>query len=366
MKKLLITTIMAGALLLGTAAPAYAGGSDSPTPYTVDQTGITLPEGQTFQDNGHVNIRTTDGTTVNLHFEGKCIERTDAECAGERHAAAQFIGKSFIPWAAFGLTADDCVAWGQLSQYNEHFGEGGQPPVCLTPPVEPPVQECLVVLWKATSITELWPQVLVNYQDSDCSTFPDWETECGTQYQGDIYADDAITAALIAAGVLYGPENPDESWPGGEYKSEFSQVWTTEECPVVEPPVIEPPVVEPPVVEPPVVEPPAVEPPIVEPPVVEPPIVEPPVVTPPVVEPPVVEPPVVTPPVVEPPVVIPPSVETPVVVTPVATPTPVSTPPVTAPVVLAATGVPADAGLILFLLAGSLVGLGLLFYKAKN
>lgn len=361
MKKLLITTIMAGALLLGTAAPAYAGGSDSPTPYTVDQTGITLPEGQTFQDNGHVNIRTTDGTTVNLHFEGKCIERTDAECAGERHAAAQFIGKSFIPWEAFGLTVDDCVAWGQLSQYNEHFGEGGQPPVCLTPPVDPPATEkCLAVLWKAESVTSLWPQKIVAHEAADCMTFPDWEIECGTQYQEDMYADDAITAALIAGGVLYGPENPDESWPGGEYLSQFSNVWTTEACPPVVIPPVDPPVVIPPV-----------QPPVAVPPVV-PPVVVPPV-QPPVIPP--VIPVVVTPPVTVPDIVVPvvdvgtPGVETPAVVIPVGTPSPVLTPPVMAseaPVVLAATGVPADAGLILFLLAGSLVGLGLLFYKAKD
>lgn len=118
-------------------ALALSGGSDSPTPYTVDVSGITLPSGATFPDNGHVNVRTESGT-FSLHFEGKCITRSDAECAGARHAAAQFIGASFIPWSAFGITSG-CVEWVQIADFAEHHGEGGQPPVCLVPPVDPPI-----------------------------------------------------------------------------------------------------------------------------------------------------------------------------------------------------------------------------------
>lgn len=111
------------------AATSHAAGSDSPTPYTVTAAGITLPTGRTFQDNGHVNVRWSTGTG-SVHFEGKCVTRTDAECAGKRHDDAQFIGTAFIPWSAFGQP--DCVTWVQISDFNEHFGEGGQPPVCLT------------------------------------------------------------------------------------------------------------------------------------------------------------------------------------------------------------------------------------------
>lgn len=127
MRRIVVTTVAAVALLL--VGPAAMAGSDSPTPYTVDTYGITLPAGHVFRDNGHVNIRSTDGAT-GLHFEAKCVTRTDAECAGPRHTAAQYIGASFIPWSAFGLT-DACVTWVQLSDFNEHFGEGGQEPVCL-------------------------------------------------------------------------------------------------------------------------------------------------------------------------------------------------------------------------------------------
>lgn len=129
MRRIVVTTVAAVALLL--VGPAAMAGSDSPTPYTVDQTGITLPAGRTFQDNGHVNIRWTGGAT-GLHFEAKCATRTDAECAGARHDAAQFIGASSIPWTAFGIPTDACVTWVQISDFQEHYGEGGQPPICLT------------------------------------------------------------------------------------------------------------------------------------------------------------------------------------------------------------------------------------------
>lgn len=122
---------------------ATMGGSDDPTPYTVDGSGITLPAGQVFEDNGHVNVTTITGS-FGLHFEAKCVVRTDAECAGARHAAAQFIGTGFIPWSAFGIVPCDAVVWVQIAQFNEHFGEGGQAsvkvlPCGVTPPVEPPV-----------------------------------------------------------------------------------------------------------------------------------------------------------------------------------------------------------------------------------
>ncbi len=128
--------LIAGMSLAGTAIaqPAYAqGGSDSPTPYSVTTAGITLPTGSTFLDNGHVNIRMTSGKSAGIHFESKCIVRDDAECAGARHEAAQYIGTSFIPWSAFSVDiTTDCVSWVQISNYNEHFGEGGQSPVGTT------------------------------------------------------------------------------------------------------------------------------------------------------------------------------------------------------------------------------------------
>lgn len=48
MRTTLIAVSVAGLCLI--AGPAYAGGSDSPTPYSVTNEGITLPDGVTFQE----------------------------------------------------------------------------------------------------------------------------------------------------------------------------------------------------------------------------------------------------------------------------------------------------------------------------
>ena len=145
----LMALLVAVLVTIGLVQVAQAnGGSNGPTPYTVDANGITLPSGDVFPDNGHVNVRTAVGKTAGVHFEGKCINRTDAECAGSRHDQAQFIGKGFIPWSAFGIDpAKECVVWVQISHYNQHFGEGGQDPVgkCKgseTPKPTEPVEPC--------------------------------------------------------------------------------------------------------------------------------------------------------------------------------------------------------------------------------
>lgn len=123
----LIAVALAAALILSPSA-ALAG-SDSPTPYAVTEAGITLPADTTFPDNGHVNYRTTL-RTVSHHFEAKCITRTDAECAGKRHDDALLIGTGFLP---IDLEPGECLIWVQVSLFDEHFGEGGQEPICPTP-----------------------------------------------------------------------------------------------------------------------------------------------------------------------------------------------------------------------------------------
>lgn len=115
----LIGTLL-GVVVFATAA--RAAGSDSPTPYTVDKTGITLPAGQTFPAHGHVNVRWTnpDGA-AGVHFD-----------PNNGQPGGVWIGQPSIPWTAFGVPAGACVAWVQVSTFNEHFGEGGPPPMCLT------------------------------------------------------------------------------------------------------------------------------------------------------------------------------------------------------------------------------------------
>ncbi|WP_402373730.1 LPXTG cell wall anchor domain-containing protein [Isoptericola rhizosphaerae] len=133
----LSAAVLTAALVIAPASLAWAGGSDDPTPYEVTGKGIQLPEGDVFPDNGHVNIRYTAGDEAkeaNVHFEGKCVERDDAGCAGVEHEWAQYIGQSFLPWSVLGVEGGDCVEWVQLGHHNEHFGEGGQEPVCVEDP----------------------------------------------------------------------------------------------------------------------------------------------------------------------------------------------------------------------------------------
>ena len=105
-----------------------------------DNSTITLTDGSVFADNDHVNIIWTspDGVehSLNIHLEAKCIDRTDAECAGDRHVWAQAIGK---PSIETGLAADDCVDWIQVGLHNYHYyGDCETDPGTPVEPVEPP------------------------------------------------------------------------------------------------------------------------------------------------------------------------------------------------------------------------------------
>ncbi len=126
MKKKLITILAAVGVVFGgifvTPTIAHAGGSDSPTPYTVTSTGVQLPVGDSFQANGHINWSTTKSSTNGIHFD-----------PNNGHPGGAYIGKTFFP---ISLDPGECITWVQISNYNEHFGEGGQDPVCA--PAEVP------------------------------------------------------------------------------------------------------------------------------------------------------------------------------------------------------------------------------------
>ncbi|SDH48435.1 hypothetical protein [Agrococcus jejuensis] len=141
----------AGALLLPitalvVAAPAMAGGSDAPTPYTVSASGVTLPDGQTFRANGHVNAQVIP---VSQYTPGETYRARGADWTPmqiTRHfdpnngqPGGAYIGQSYYPFsgAQQQLPADGyCVIWVQVDGFDEHFGEGGQDPICTTTPVD--------------------------------------------------------------------------------------------------------------------------------------------------------------------------------------------------------------------------------------
>lgn len=133
--------VVLGLVLVPTAS--YAAGSDGPTPYSVTQEGIFLPDGDVFTDASHVNIRDINNNPYNIHFEKKYADPSHAEWKNRPFDHAdprnQFYGKSFIPWEAlkngntgFNAKSNFCIKWVQVKTdkgYNEHFGEGGQDPV---------------------------------------------------------------------------------------------------------------------------------------------------------------------------------------------------------------------------------------------
>ena len=55
-------------------------------------------------------------------------------------------------------------------------------------------------------------------------------TTCGTSYQVDAYANDGITAQLVAGKTLIGPNNPRESFPYGQYVSSDSKLVVNTAC----------------------------------------------------------------------------------------------------------------------------------------
>lgn len=124
LKVLLLTFMVSGFITI--SGPSFAGGSDSPTPYSVTVDGIEFP--YPLEAHGHVNVR-TDTASYGIHFD-----------PNNGHPGGQWIGESFLPWSAFGIT-EGCVVWVQWSAVNEHFGEGGQEPVCLYEPEPEPTAE---------------------------------------------------------------------------------------------------------------------------------------------------------------------------------------------------------------------------------
>ncbi|MDR7384427.1 hypothetical protein [Promicromonospora iranensis] len=116
--------LLTAALVIGapSAAAAPSDGSDGPVPYAVTAEGLTLPDGADFADGGHVNVRYTVAgaeRSAGIHFETR-----------NEQPSGQYVGESFLPWDELIDDPSYCITWVQVAEYDEHFGEGGQKPVC--------------------------------------------------------------------------------------------------------------------------------------------------------------------------------------------------------------------------------------------
>src|SRR5690625_7711127 len=100
MRKHVLPALTVAGLLAIAPATAFAGGSDSPTPYDVTEAGVTLPDGQVFPAHGHINGR-IDGQGYGIHFD-----------PNNNHPGGQWIGPAFITWAEAGVQPR-CVEGGE-------------------------------------------------------------------------------------------------------------------------------------------------------------------------------------------------------------------------------------------------------------
>ncbi|POY75491.1 putative Cellulose 1,4-beta-cellobiosidase (non-reducing end) [Rhodotorula taiwanensis] len=116
-----------------------SGGSDGCTPYTVGYSGVTLPQGQTYPSGGHVNYQ---AIPKSQYVAGQTYLKPGSKWTPQsfgmqfdpnnNQPGGVYIGRNFFDFgqAAAAFPQGYCITWVQLAQYNQHFGEGGQCPIC--------------------------------------------------------------------------------------------------------------------------------------------------------------------------------------------------------------------------------------------
>jgi hypothetical protein len=134
--------------IIGLASPAMAGGSTDPVPYTVTSSSLTLPTGHTFNSSSPTNDGNVKFIPVSQYRAGQTythpgsnwnVQNINFHIEQNPNTGKAMIGSSTLP---FDSTTSDgafrgvlpssgyCIVWVQVDGFNEHFGEGGQAPVC--------------------------------------------------------------------------------------------------------------------------------------------------------------------------------------------------------------------------------------------
>jgi hypothetical protein len=142
------TAVVATAALsiIGLATPATAAGSDAPVPYTVTATSLTLPAGQTFDANSPIHSGVVEYIPLSQYRVGQTHQQPGSDWTPQhigfqvdRNIGTAMNGSSTMPFSptasggAFSsaLPSDGyCITWVQVDGFDEHFGEGGQAPIC--------------------------------------------------------------------------------------------------------------------------------------------------------------------------------------------------------------------------------------------
>src|SRR4051812_27292464 len=148
--------VAASLSLVGVAGSAAAlgapGTSDGPIPYSLTTTSLTLSSGHTFSSSSPTNDGNVKYIPLSQYVAGQSYTNQGANWTVlninfhvEQNAGfgASMIGKTVLPFdtaasgGAFRGTLPStgyCIVWVQVDGYNEHFGEGGQAPLCTAPP----------------------------------------------------------------------------------------------------------------------------------------------------------------------------------------------------------------------------------------
>lgn len=133
------------------SALGQAGTSDGPIPYSLTTTALTLSPGHIFTSSSPTNDGNIKYIPLSQYLAGQSYTNPGSSWTVlninfhiEQNAGfgASMIGKSVLPFdssASGGAfrgtlpTSGYCIVWVQVDGYNEHFGEGGQAPLCTTP-----------------------------------------------------------------------------------------------------------------------------------------------------------------------------------------------------------------------------------------
>ncbi|HEY4151860.1 MAG TPA: hypothetical protein VGM38_00925 [Pseudolysinimonas sp.] len=230
------TLLVAASLsLVGVAGSAAAlgspGTSDGPIPYTLTTTSLTLSSGHTFSSSSPTNdgnvayiplAQYSVGQTYTSHPSSWTITTINFHIEQNPHTGKAMIGLSTLPFdqsasdGAFRGTLPStgyCIVWVQVDGYNEHFGEGGQAPLCTTPTMTPDAVAAAPTIVAATCATgetvSLGTPTNATWGTVTGGTGPGSYSVTATGSNGHTFSDGQATATFT--GTLAGPLSADNA-----------------------------------------------------------------------------------------------------------------------------------------------------------
>lgn len=230
------TLLVAASLsVVAVAGPAVAlgspGTSDGPIPYSLTTTSLTLSSGHTFNSSSPTNDGNVKYIPLSQYVAGQSYTSQGSNWTVvninfhiEQNAGfgASMIGKSVLPFdsaasgGAFRGTLPSsgyCIVWVQVDGYNEHFGEGGQAPLCTTPPSTPDAAAAVPTIVAATcatgQIVSLGTASNASWGALTGGAGPGSYSVTATATSGHTFSDGSTTKTFT--GTLTGPLSPNDA-----------------------------------------------------------------------------------------------------------------------------------------------------------